>query len=54
MHIILAYKLIAKVPEIKVNQIVQNSPKANKKKNYMKKKRKIQKNLHKNQKFSQK
>ena len=55
MHIILICELIAKVPEIKADQIVQNSPKANKKRNFTKKKKKKKlKNLHENDKFSQK
>jgi len=53
MHIILIYELMAKVLGIKANQIVQNSPKANKNKNYKKKREKL-KNLHKNEKLSQK
>ena len=40
MHIILIYELIAKVPEIKADQIVQNSPKANKRRKYTKKEKK--------------
>ena len=37
MHIILIYELIAKVPEIKVDEVVQNSPKSKKKKKLYKK-----------------
>ena len=43
MHIILIYELTSKIPKIKANPIIQNSPKAKKKKNYTKKKRKIEK-----------
>jgi len=40
----LTYELIAKVPEIKADQIIQNSPKTNKKRSYTKKKAKKKKN----------